>query len=180
MNMKGNLEMKKPMLMISMVLLAGALSLGRNDAALRKELDILKPLVGKTWICEWIVGTRDPSGRQTLHMLRRYEPMHDGKILKIYQECRELNSQTDGYYYYDPDKKEIAFLTLTNNGNFSIGNVKEEGGKILEYGHVTFPNEKLEFRNTYELTSKGEVVDQFFSFENGEWRAGHSRVWTAK
>jgi hypothetical protein len=172
--------MKKLILMISMVLLAGALGLGRNDAALRKELDILKPLVGKTWICEWISETTDHSKRQTLHMLRRLEPMHDGKILKFYQECRELNNQEDGYYYYDPDKKEIAFLTLSNNGNFSVGNVKEEGGKILEYGHVTFSDEKLEFRNTYELTSKGEVADKFFSFENGEWRAGHSRVWTAK
>jgi len=162
--------------MISMVVLAGALGLGRNDTALRKELDILKPLVGKNWISEW----KDPSGRQTLHLVCRYDPMHDGKILRFYQECRELNSQTDGYYYYDPDKKEIAFLQLTNNGNFAVGNVKAEGGKILEYGHVTFPNEKLEFRNTCELTANGELVDQFFSFENGEWRAGHSRVWTAK
>jgi hypothetical protein len=69
---------------------------------------------------------------------------------------------------------------LTNNGNFAIGNVKEEDGKILEYGHVTFPNEKLEFRNTYEPTANGGIVDRFFSFEHGEWRAGHSRVWTVK
>jgi hypothetical protein len=168
--------MRKFILMISMVILAGSLGLGRNDTALRKELDILKPFVGKNWISEW----KDPSGRQTLHLVCRYEPMHDGKILRFYQECRELNSQTNGYYYYDPDKKEIAFLQLTNNGNFAVGNVKAEGGKILEYGHGTFPNEKLEFRNTFELTANGELVDQFFSFENGEWRAGHSRVWTAK
>ena len=168
--------MKKPMVAIFVALLAGARASGGAEVTLRKELDILKPLVGKTWISEW----RDPSGRQTLHLVRRYEPMHDGKILRFYQECRELNSQTDGYYYYDPDKKEIAFLQLTNNGNFAVGSVKAEGGKILEYGHVTFPKEKLEFRNTCELTAKGELVDQFFSFENGEWRAGHSRVWTAK
>jgi len=168
--------MKKPMIMILVVLLAGAYISGRAEITLRKELDILKPLVGKTWISEM----KDPSGRQTLHLSRRYEAMHDGKILKVYQECRELNNQMDGYYYYDPDKKEIAFLMLTNNGNFSAGNVKEEGGKILAYGHVTFPAEKLEFRNIYELTANGEMIDQFFSFENGEWRAGHSRVWTAK
>ena len=168
--------MKKLVLMTSMTILAGALGLGRDDAALRKELDILKPLVGRNWTSEW----KDPSGQQALHLVRRYEPMHDGKILRFYQECRELNSQTDGYHYYDPGKKEIAFLQLTNNGNFAVGNVKAEGGKILEYGHVTFPKEKLEFRNTCELTAKGELVDQFFSFENGAWKAGHSRAWTAK
>ena len=168
--------MKKPMVVIFVALLAEAHASGRAEVTLRKELDILKPLVGKTWTCEW----KDPSARQTLHVLQRYEAMHDGKIIKIYQECKELSSQTDGYYYYDPDKREIAFLMLTNNGNFAVGNVKAEGGKILEYGYVTFPNEKLEFRNTYELTANGEMIDQFFSFENGEWRAGHSRVWTAK
>ena len=168
--------MKKFVLLISMIILAGALGLGHGDAALRRELDILKPLVGKTWICEW----KEPSGRQTLHLVCRYEPMHDGKVLRFYQECRELNSQRDGYFYYDPDKKEIAFLQLTNNGNFAVGNVKAEGGKILEYGHVTFPNEKFEFRNIYELTAHGELTDRFHSFENGEWRAGHSRIWTAK
>ena len=162
--------------MIFVALLAGVHASGQAEVTLRKELDILKPLVGKTWICEW----KDPSGRQTLHLLRLYEPMHDGKILKIYSECRELNSQTDGYFYYDPDKREIAFLTLTNNGNITVGNVKEEGGKILLYGHGIFSDMKLEFRNTYELASKGEVVDQYFRFENGEWRPGHSRVWRAK
>lgn len=168
--------MKKLALMASTAILASAFCLGQDEIALRPELSLLKPLVGKTWISEW----KDPSGRQTLHLSRRYEPMHDGKIIRIYQECKELNSQTDGYYYYDPYKKEIAFLTLTNNGNFAAGNVKEEGGKILEYGHVTFPNEKLEFRDTYELTFDGEMADHFYSFENGQWRAGHSRVWTAK
>ena len=176
MNAEGDFEMKKLTLMIFIILLAGAYGLGRSDAALRKELDILKPLVGKTWICEMT----DPSGRQTLHMLRRYEPMHDGKILKIYQECGELDSQMDGYYYFDPDKKEIAFLTLTNNGNITIGNVKEEGGKILSYGHVIFSDKKLEFKNTYELTPMGEVLDRYFRFEDGEWRAGHSRAWIEK
>jgi len=168
--------MNKPMILAFVVLLAGAQASGQAGVPLRKELDILKPLVGKNWISEW----KDPSGRQTLHLVCRYEPMHEGKVLRFYQECKELNSQSDGYYYYDPDKKEIAFLQLTNNGNFAVGNVKAEGGKILEYGHITFPNEKFEFRNIYELTANGELTDQFHSFENGEWRAGHSRVWTAK
>jgi hypothetical protein len=168
--------MKKSMLMIFVALLAGSQVSGQAEVALRKELDILKPLVGKTWICE----SKDPSGRQTLHLLRLYEPMHDGKILKIYQECRELNSRMDGYYFYDPDKKEIAYLTLTNNGNIAVGNVKEEDGRILLSGYAIFPDRKLESRNTFEITSKGEMIDKYFRLENGQWLAGHSRVWTAK
>jgi hypothetical protein len=116
----------------------------------------------------------------TLHFLRRFEPMHGGRILKYYGECRELNSQTDGYYYYDPEKEEIAFLWLTSNGNVTIGNVKEEEGRILMYGHVIFPDRTLEFRNTNQIMPDGKVVDKYFRFENGEWLAGHSRIYAAE
>ena len=168
--------MKKLKLLISMALLIGGYCHGQNEVSLRKELDILKPCVGKSWISE----DTHPSGQMTLHFLRRFEPMHEGKILKFYGECKELRSRTDGYYYYDPDKKEVAFLWLTSNGNVTVGNVKEEDGKILAYGYGIFPDRKLEFRNTYEFTSDGKLYDKFFRFEDGEWKAGHSRVFTAK
>ena len=168
--------MKKLVLIISVALHMSGYCLAQNSMQLRKELDILKPFVGKTWISE----TTDPSGQNVLHLLCKYEPMHDGKILKYYQECKELNSQTDGYFYYDSDKKDIAYLLLTNNGNITVGNVKEEDGKILKYGNVIFPDRKLEFRNTNEIKADGSVEDKYSRFEDGEWKAGHSRVWTVK
>jgi len=162
--------MKKLVLIVSMAILASAFCLGQDEITLRQELSILKPLVGKTWICE----TKDPSGQMTLHMLMKYEPMHDGKVLKYYQETKELKNRNDGYFYYDPDKKEIAFLALNSNGNIAVGNVKEEEGKILKYGYAIFPDRKLEFRNTLEITPDGKLVDKYFRFDNGEWQAGHS------
>ena len=168
--------MKKLILMNSIALIMSTYCLGQNEVTLRTELEILKPLVGKTWVSE----TKDSSGQMTLHLLRQLEPMHNGKILKYYGECKELNNQTDGYYYYDSDKKEIAFVWLNNNGNVTVGNVKEEDGKILMYGYITFPQRKLEFRNVYKITSDGELTDEWFRFEDGEWKAGHSRVWTVK
>lgn len=168
--------MKILILAVLMAVLASAFCLGQDEIALRQELSILKPLVGKIWVCE----TQDPSGQMTLHMLFRYEPMHDGKVLQYYQETKELNNRNDGYFYYDPDKKEIAFLTLNSNGNIATGNLKEEGGKILKYGYTVFPNRKLEFRNTLEIMSDGSLVDKYFRFEDGEWKAGHSRTYTVK
>jgi len=150
--------------------------LGQDATALRNELLILKQLVGKTWIAE----SKDPTGQMTLHNLLKFEPIHNGKVLRIYMECPELKFQSDGFYYYDPDKKEIAFLNLGSNGNFSAGNVKVEEGKILHYGYVTFSDYKLEFRNTYEITREGQLLDKWFSFEDKEWKAGHSRVFIVK
>jgi len=168
--------MKKLTFVFLTSFLASPLCFGREEMALRMELSLLKPLVGKTWICE----TKDPSGQMTLHMLMTYEPMHDGKVITYYQETEELKNRNDGYVYYDPDKKEIAFLSLNSNGNISMGNMKEEGGKILKYGYTIFPDRKLEFRNTLEITPDGKLVDKYYRFEDGEWKAGHSRTYTVK
>ena len=168
--------MKKLFLIVPMAVLATAVCFGLGDIVLRPELSILKPLVGQTWVGEM----KDPSGQRTLHLLFKYEPMHGGKVLKYYQETKELNNQNDGYVYYDPDKKEIAFLTLNSNGNFSVGNIKEEGGKILKYGYSIFPTQKLEFRNTLEITPDGQLLDKYFRHEDGEWKPGHSAIYIAK
>lgn len=115
-----------------------------------------------------------------LHFMMSFELMHNGKTVKRYLECKELNFQSDGYFYYDPDRKEIALLQLGSNGNFSVGNVKAENGTILQYGYSISPNSKLEYKNPLEMTADGKLIDKFFSFEKGEWRAGHSRVYKAK
>jgi hypothetical protein len=146
---------------------------GQDEISLRMELDILKPVIGKTWVSE----EKAPDGQTTLHFLMKFETIHNGKSIKRYLECNELKFQSDGLYYYDPDKKEIAFLELGSNGNFSIGNIKNENGVVLKYGFTTFPDKKLKFRNTMEITSEGSLIDKFFSFENGEWKAGHSRIY---
>jgi hypothetical protein len=168
--------MKKLFLIVPVVILASTVCFGLDDIVLRPELSILKPLVGQFWEGE----TKDPSGRMTLHMLFKYEPMHEGKVLKYSHETKELNNRNDGYVYYDPDKKEIAFLTLNSNGNISVGNIKEEGGKILKYGYAIFPNRKLEFRNTLEITPDGKLMDKYFRYEDGEWKAGHSVTYAVK
>ena len=118
-----------------------------QDISIRKELDILKPLLGKTWASE----EKHPNGQLVLHFLLNFELMHNGNTIKRYLECKELNFQSDGYYYYDPDRKEIALLQLGSNGNFSVGNIKAENGKILQYGYAIFPDKKLEFKTHWKL-----------------------------
>lgn len=168
--------MKKIVFIVLFALGVNTCCFRQNEISLRKELDILKPLIGKTWVSE----ENDPDGQRTLHFLLKFEPIHNGNTLTRYLECKELNFQSDGFYYYDPDKKEIALLELGSNGNFSIGNIIEENNVILKYGITIFPDRKLKFRNTMEITSEGSLIDKWFSFENGEWKAGHSRVFRAQ
>lgn len=166
--------MKTGIFILSVILISSIQLFAQDEIVLREELSILKPFVGKTWVSK----EKHISEERMLNFTLKLEPMHGGKIIRIYGECKELNNQTDGYYYYDSDKKKIAFLSLTSNGNFAIGNVKEEDGKILRYGYTIFPDRKLEFRNTLEFTPDGKFIDKYFRYEDGEWKPGHSRVYT--
>lgn len=168
--------MKTTLIIFSITLLLSINCLGQDETVLQNKLLILKQLASKTWVGE----VKHPSGQMTLHMLVKYEPIYGGKVLKYYKECPKLKYQSDGYFYYDSDKKEIAFLWLSNNGNVTVGNVKDEDGKILMYGYAIFPNRKLEFRNTFEITPDGKLIDKYFRFEDGEWKAGHSVVYNVK
>lgn len=166
--------MTKAKTVLMILLITFSYAFGQDEIKLREELKILQPLTGKSWVS---VMT-DPSGQKTLHLSQYYEPMYSGKVLKSYRECKELNYQSNGFIYYNPDTKEIEELQLSSNGNMSKGNVKEEDGKLLFYGYTIFPDSKREFRNTYEITPDGKIIDKYFSIDNGKWKAGHARVWT--
>ncbi|MBW1933687.1 MAG: hypothetical protein JRI56_11970 [Deltaproteobacteria bacterium] len=85
-----------------------------------------------------------------------------------------LQSITEAYFYWDSDKQEIGVFSITSNGNFFHGHVIEDDVKILIYGLITFPDNKLEFRNTFELTEEGKLIDKWFTFRDGEWKPGHT------
>ena len=72
-------------------------------------------------------------------------------------------------------KQQIGMFSISNRKNFTHGYVKEDNGKILMYGSITFPEKKLELKNTLEFTEDGKLLDKYFRFEDGEWKAGHSR-----
>lgn len=158
---------------IMILLITFSYCFGQSEHMLREELKLLQPLTGKSWVSEMT----DPSGQKTLHLSQYYEPMYGGKVLKSYRECKELNYQSSGFIYFNPDTREIEELQLSSNGNMFKGNVKEEDGKLLFYGYTIFADSKREFRNTYEITPDGKIIDEYFSGDNGKWKAGHSRVW---
>lgn len=168
--------MKKQILIITTTILLGINCYGQNEVSLREELGILKPFISKTWISE----EKHPSGQMVLHFNLKFESIYNGKVIKMYMECPDLNFQTNGYFYYDSDKKEIAFLELSSNGNISQGYIKKEDGKVVKYGNVIFSDRKLEFKNIFEFTTEGSYSDKYFRLENGEWKPGHSRVYNEK
>ncbi|MFC2093398.1 hypothetical protein ACFLSV_05810 [Bacteroidota bacterium] len=141
---------------------------------LDEKLKLLEPFINKKW------EAKEPLINENAKMEKWFEIIENGKAIKRTDTLNAINATSVYFYYWDFDKQEIGVFGIHNNGNFAYGHIKEEDGKILYYGYGTFPDIKLEFRNTYEFTEDGKFFDKFFSFENGEWKSGHSRVFYEK
>lgn len=109
-----------------------------------------------------------------IELPRLWDVLWGGKAVKFFSYVKELSNFSEGYLYWDPEKKEIAIFRINNKGTITKGYVKKEDGKILMYGRITFSDGTLEFRNTFEITDDGRLIERWFRFEDGEWKAGHT------
>jgi len=141
---------------------------------LDEHLLLLEPLTNKTWQAEM------PRLGQGAIRECRWDVIWEGKAVKQKILINKINFVTEAYYYWDSDKQEIGLFSISSNGNFLHGYVKEENGKILMYGYATFPDDKIEFKNSFELTEEGKLLDQWYRFQDGEWKPGHSFVLSEK
>ena len=147
-------------------------------ALLSQQLDehllLLEPLINKTWQAEM------PRLGEGVMRQCRWDVIWEGKAVKQTLVIEKINFVSEAYFFWDSDKQEIGMFSISSNGNFLQGHVQEENGKILMYGFATFPNEKIGFRNSFELTEDGELLDQWYRFQDGEWKTGHSFLLTEK
>lgn len=141
---------------------------------LDENLKLLEPLINKIW------EAKEPRFGEEAIIEKSFDIIEDGKAIKRTESIKVLNATAVYFYYWDFEKQEIGVFGIHNNGNFVHGHVKEEDGKVLIYGYGTFPDKKLEFRNTYELTADGRFFDKYYRFEDNQWKSGHSWVFYEK
>jgi hypothetical protein len=147
-----------------------------NSPALNENLKLLEPLANKKWVGKLKALNED----RYLDIVRQFDIIWNGTAIKISSFCRELNSDREGYIYWDSDENQIALFSINNKGTIQKGYVSEDQGKILFSGFIIFPDRKLEFKNYFELTSEGRLIDKWFRRENGEWLPGHNLELTAE
>ena len=135
---------------------------------LDEHLKLLKPLTRNNW-----VGKMPRFGEGATREVV-WKVLWNGKAVQQTTNVKFLNSVTEAYFYWDFHKQEIGVFSITSNGNFFQAHVSGDGGKILIYGDITFPDKKLKFRNTFELTEEGKLLDKWFTLQDGQWKPGHT------
>lgn len=55
-----------------------------------------------------------------------------------------------------------------------------EQGVLTIQGTISFPERSFEYRNTFDVTPEGKLIDRWFQNAFGPWRPGHVVELTAK
>jgi hypothetical protein len=164
---------KKALILILSLSLAAYVSQAGQKADPR--LSPLEPLLNKTWVG----ALKAPDGSAEFKVVRRFEAVWDGKVIKYTKTNLDLNNSGEGYIYWDDISKKPAFFFIENSGVFLKGFISAENNLFTFEGAMTWPQpnpqgeQSFEFRNTFEITSESEMTDRWFHNAFGPWRRGH-------
>lgn len=147
-----------------------------NSQTLAERLSPIKPFLDKTWKGD----LKSPEGEIISVEIRTFESLSDGKIIKAYIRNEGNSNRGEGYFYWDDIAKRIAFFFLESSGVFNTGFVSAENNIITIEGKMTWPaqsnpevKQSYDFKNTFEFTADGKMIDRWYHNAFGPWRPGH-------
>ncbi|UCC71672.1 MAG: DUF1579 family protein [Gemmatimonadota bacterium] len=137
------------------------------------ELEFLRPFVG-TWVGE----VQDAGERPTI--LRTWTSVLGGQAIRETRTVAELGFEAESIYYYDRAAGVVSYLGITNNGYVSRGQIVLDGEVFTQSGEQTRPDSSTHsIRVTFRFADEHTLVNQLYNLQDGEWRIGHSVIYTA-
>jgi rhodanese-related sulfurtransferase len=132
-------------------------------------LKILEPLVNRHWVGEM----KSPDGSRTFKTDRNFQAIRDGSAVRYTASIPEIDSFSEGYFYWDREAQKVAVLVLSSRGVVERGTVSIENGVLTIQGTMAFPERTFDFKNTFEFTADGKMIDRWFQNASGPWQPGH-------
>jgi len=173
--------MKKHVFLLALVCLFVTQINGAGED-LDPSLIPLKPLLDKTW--EGFL--KAPDGSAEFRVIREFEVMDGGKVIRMTKVNRDLNGFGEGFIHWDDIEQKAAFFFIEKSGAFLKGFVTAGNGAITFEGQMTWPKampqgkQTYDFKNTFEVKSETEMVDSWFHNAFGPWRPGHRIPFTCR
>ncbi len=124
-------------------------ALKKADAAnLSDSLMILDPLVNKHWVGE----LANPQDGRLLEVRRNFQVIWGGAVVKYSSSMREIDSFSEGYFYWDREAQQVALFIVNSRGTAQKGTVSLENGVLtVQRWHIGRYSEEV---RTCEHTSR--------------------------
>lgn len=147
-----------------------------STSNLSDHLKILEPLVNKHWVGK----LSNPQNGQMMEVSRDFKVIWNGSVVKYSDSLKEINNASEGYFYWDPESKQVAVFIVGSTGTMRNGQVSIENGILTVRGTLNFPDIKFEYKNTFEFRADGKMIDRWFHKASGDWQTGHVIEFTAE
>jgi len=138
-------------------------------ATLSDSLKILQPLVDK----QWVGKLANPQDGRLLEVRRHFQVIWGGSIVKYSTSMQEIGSFSEGYFYWDREVRQVAVFIVNSRGVIQEGGVSLENGVLTLQGTIAFPDIRFDYKNTFEFTPDGRMIDRWFHNAPGTWQPGH-------
>jgi hypothetical protein len=155
-------------LVITAILSCCLLPAGTSAEQPTGRLEFLQPLIGQKWLGHF----SNPEDAYLNHY-NEWESILEGQAVKATKQVPEVNFTRETLYYWDPESKQVQFLSVTSKGQVSRGTVTAESGLITLLGVNLSESGRKQFKTTYELLTTGELLDRFYVQTGQDWRQGH-------
>jgi hypothetical protein len=155
------------LLVISLFVVSQISAFGQT---LNEKLKFLEPMLGNNWVGEM----KSPDGKKAFKVNLSYESMWNGTVIKFSRSNPELNFFSEGYIYWDDDVQKLLLFSVSSRGGADKGDIIFEDGKITIKGNSTIKDKTFDYKNTFEFTSNGKMIDRWFQNAKGSWQPGHT------
>ena len=139
-----------------------------HAAELDEHLRIFQPLLESVWAGGY-VGEDAPD----LEIVLRFEAILDGMAIRYSRDAEAVDFAAVTHFYWNPDRKEVCFLSLNSRGMVDEGVVESDGDTIVLRGKSIWPDRIVEFKTELHLDEDGTLRDTFTRKENTGWEQGH-------
>jgi len=136
---------------------------------LSSQLKILEPLVNRHWVGEM----KSPDGSRAFKTDRNFQVVWDGSVVRYTSSIPEIDSFSEGHFYWDREAKKVAVVIFSTRGVIQRGTVSVENGVLTVQGTMVFPDRTFDYKNIFEFTPDGKMIDRWFQNAFGPWQPGH-------
>jgi hypothetical protein len=169
----------KPRQLLIIALLSAAMlpvaSSGGQGQDLDPRLEFLAPLIGTDWVGHF-VGSAD----STLTHRVRWEAILDGRAVRRVKTVPQAGFATEGYYFWDWERGQVTFVSVSNRGQVTHGIVSTDEGRIVLRGVWRDGEGPHEFVLTLEVLADGRLRDRYENVIDGKRTPGHLIEYSAE
>ncbi|MBI4912827.1 MAG: hypothetical protein HY823_08810 [Acidobacteria bacterium] len=91
----------------------------------------------------------------------RWEKLLGGRVIQeLRSNSRSASEVTRVTYFWDFRNAQVAYLAVTPR-TLDRGTIREDQGKIIRTGTLTFANDSVDYVETWEVTPAGKLIQRY-------------------